>query len=235
MTAIFGLCAIGIGVASVGGMQNLPAVVLAVIVGTLLGFVLRLGTSIQKLSQKMLQSMQISLAAERQKLLLTAVVLFCFSSSGMYGALDAGMTGSHSVLFAKSVLDFFTAVIFACSLGTVTALIGIPQAAILLLLYAVRTDCHSVYNAGNDYRFQSLRRFFTDGNRTSNDASQRISCGRYDSGHAACNADELSLEQFDVGDIQNIPLRSDSMPFHAASFFLKCVSIPAEKCLAQPE
>ena len=136
MTAIFGLCAIGIGVASVGGMQNLPAVVLAVIVGTLLGFVLRLGTSIQKLSQKMLQS---------------------------------------------------------------------------------------------------LRRFFTDGNRTSNDASQRISCGRYDSGHAACNADELSLEQFDVGDIQNIPLRSDSMPFHAASFFLKCVSIPAEKCLAQPE
>ena len=136
MTAIFGLCAIGIGVASVGGMQNLPAVVLAVIVGTLLGFVLRLGTSIQKLSQKMLQSMQISLAAERQKLLLTAVVLFCFSSSGMYGALDAGMTGSHSVLFAKSVLDFFTAVIFACSLGTVTALIGIPQAAILMLLYA---------------------------------------------------------------------------------------------------
>ena len=135
MTAIFGLCAIGIGVASVGGMQNLPAVVLAVIVGTLLGFVLRLGTSIQKLSQKMLQSMQISLDAERQKLLLTAVVLFCFSS-GMYGALDAGMTGSYSVLFAKSVLDFFTAVIFACSLGTVTALIGIPQAAILLLLYA---------------------------------------------------------------------------------------------------
>lgn len=87
MTAIFCLCAIGIGVASVGGMQNLPAVVLAVIVGTLLGFVLRLGTSIQKLSQKMLQSMQISLDAERQKLLLTAVVLFCFSSSGMYGAI----------------------------------------------------------------------------------------------------------------------------------------------------
>ena len=105
----------------------------------------------------------------------------------------------------------------------------------LAAFVCVRTDCHSVYNAGNDYRFQSLRRFFTDGNRTSNDASQRIFCGRYDSGHAACNADELSLEQFDVGDIQNIPLRSDSMPFHAASFFLKCVSIPAEKCLAQPE
>ena len=39
-------------------MQNLPAVVLAVIVGTLFGFVLRLGTSIQKLSQKMLQSLR---------------------------------------------------------------------------------------------------------------------------------------------------------------------------------
>lgn len=137
MTAIFGLCAVGMGIASVGGMQHLPAVVLAVIVGTLVGLVLCLGNSIQKLSQKMLKSVQISLDADRQELLLTAVVLFCFSSSGMYGALDAGMTGSHSVLLAKSVLDFFTAMIFACSLGPVMMLIGIPQATILLLLYAL--------------------------------------------------------------------------------------------------
>ena len=137
MTAIFGLCAVGMGIASVGGMQHLPAVVLAVIVGTLVGLVLCLGNSIQKLSQKMLKSVQISLDADRQELLLTAVVLFCFSSSGMYGALDAGMTGSHSVLLAKSVLDFFTDMIFECSLGPVMMLIGIPQATILLLLYAL--------------------------------------------------------------------------------------------------
>ena len=45
------------------------------------------------------------------------------------------MTGNHSVLIAKSVLDFFTAIIFACKLGKVVSLIGVPQFVILMLLY----------------------------------------------------------------------------------------------------
>lgn len=57
--------------------------------------------------------------------------------TGIYGALDAGMTGNHSVLIAKSVLDFFTAMIFACKLGKATALIGIPQGMVLLALFAL--------------------------------------------------------------------------------------------------
>ena len=92
MTAIFGLCAVGMGIASVGGMQHLPAVVLAVIVGTLVGLVLCLGNSIQKLSQKMLKSVQISLDADRQELLLTAVVLFCFSSNAFLARCNVRVT-----------------------------------------------------------------------------------------------------------------------------------------------
>lgn len=74
---------------------------------------------------------------ETNDLMLTAVVLFCASGTGIYGALDAGMTGNHSVLIAKSVLDFFTAMIFACQLGKATTFIGIPQGAVLLSLFAL--------------------------------------------------------------------------------------------------
>ena len=74
---------------------------------------------------------------ETNDLMLTAVVLFCASGTGIYGALDAGMTGNHSVLIAKAVLDFFTAMIFACQLGKATAFIGIPQFAVLIALFVL--------------------------------------------------------------------------------------------------
>ena len=72
---------------------------------------------------------------EQKERMLTAVVLFCASGTGIYGALDAGMTGNHSILIAKAVLDFFTAAIFACQLGKATSLIGIPQFAVLMTLF----------------------------------------------------------------------------------------------------
>ena len=48
------------------------------------------------------------------------------SGTGIYGALDAGMTGNVTILMSKSVLDFFTALIFACSLGIITSVIAVP-------------------------------------------------------------------------------------------------------------
>jgi hypothetical protein len=62
-------------------------------------------------------------------------VLFCASGTGIYGAIVSGMTGDHSILIAKSILDLFTALIFACTLGSVVATIAIPQFIIFGLLF----------------------------------------------------------------------------------------------------
>ena len=59
--------------------------------------------------------------------MVTAIVLFCASGTGIYGSLTSGMTGDHSILFAKSILDFFTAMIFACQLKKAVCLIGISS------------------------------------------------------------------------------------------------------------
>lgn len=66
---------------------------------------------------------------------MTAIVLFCASGTGIYGCLDAGMTGNATVLLSKSVLDLFTAMVFACNLGAVTSLVAVPQAVIFFLLF----------------------------------------------------------------------------------------------------
>ena len=67
--------------------------------------------------------------------LVTALVLFCASGTGIYGSIVAGMTGDHSILLAKSILDFATALIFACTLGIVVSLIAVPQFLIFMALY----------------------------------------------------------------------------------------------------
>ena len=67
--------------------------------------------------------------------LLTVIVLFCASGTGIYGSLDSGMTGDATILISKSILDFFTAAIFACNLGFVVSLIAIPQFIIFTALF----------------------------------------------------------------------------------------------------
>lgn len=137
MNTIFGLCAMCMGISAVVLMKNMPAVVFSVILGTLLGLALHINDHIESASGKVLARMTKGAEPETKELMLTAVVLFCASGTGIYGALDAGMTGNHSVLIAKAVLDFFTAMIFACKLGKATSLIGIPQGVVLLTLFAL--------------------------------------------------------------------------------------------------
>ena len=67
--------------------------------------------------------------------LVTIIVLFCASGTGIYGSLTAGMTGDNSILISKSILDFFTAAIFACNLGYVVSIISIPQFLIFFVLF----------------------------------------------------------------------------------------------------
>lgn len=67
--------------------------------------------------------------------LVTIIVLFCASGTGIYGSIISGMTGDHSILIAKSILDLFTALIFACTLGMVVSIVAIPQFVIFLILF----------------------------------------------------------------------------------------------------
>ena len=148
LNKVFGVCAIGMGISSVPLMQNMPAVILAVVAGTALGLACHLGEWISRGGELMEKPIG-KLLGERNgddgdglpreeylSLLVTAIVLFCSSGTGIYGCLDAGMTGNATVLLSKSILDFFTAMVFACNLGAVTSLVAAPQAAVFFALFA---------------------------------------------------------------------------------------------------
>ena len=143
LNMIFGVCAMGMGISAIVLMENMPAVILALIVGTALGLMVHLGQRInaaaglmQRAVMKILKTPATGLSQEEfMATLVTVIVLFCASGTGIYGSIVSGMTGEHSILIAKSILDLFTALIFACSLGMVVSLVAIPQTIIFLLLF----------------------------------------------------------------------------------------------------
>ena len=134
MTTIFGCCAIAMGISSVVLMKNLPAVIFAIIVGSLIGIQLDFDGHIQQETKLLLSRLHLGGDLDLQ-LMVTAMVLFCASGTGIYGSLVSGMTGDHSILISKAILDFFTSMIFACQLKKSIMLIGIPQFIIMMLLF----------------------------------------------------------------------------------------------------
>lgn len=143
LNMIFGVCAMGMGISSVMLMKNMPAVIFSVVIGTAIGLMIHLGDGIQKgagmmqkAASKIVKNKNTSISEEEfMTTLVTVIVLFCASGTGIYGSIVSGMTGDHSILIAKSVLDLFTAMIFACMLGGVVSLIAIPQLVIFLALF----------------------------------------------------------------------------------------------------
>ena len=134
LNLVFGVCSMAIGISSIVLMWNMPAVVLAVVAGTILGLAVRLGEKIEKGGIKMSRLFPDGEKAD-SGLLVTAIVLFCASGTGIYGSIVSGMSGDHSILIAKSVLDLFTAMIFACSLGMAVSAVALPQLVIFLALF----------------------------------------------------------------------------------------------------
>ena len=135
LNQVFGLCSAGIGISSVVLMKNMPAVILALILGTSAGILIHLGSAIGNGSRKLAGLFPGGVENNGDSLLVTAIVLFCASGTGIYGSIVSGMSGDHSILFAKSILDLFTAMIFACSLGMAVSAIALPQMLIFLALF----------------------------------------------------------------------------------------------------
>lgn len=144
---VFGCVAMGLGVSMIVKASTMPPVVLALIVGTILGEAVR----VERLFRWMARIARRAVSAVTPKrrrqeespvyaeTFISATVLFCFSGVGVLGALTEGMTGDATLLFIKAIMDLFTALVFAITLGAATAVLALPQTAVQLALFASAT------------------------------------------------------------------------------------------------
>lgn len=71
---------------------------------------------------------------------VTGSLVFCVGAMAIMGALESGLTGRHTTLFIKSILDGVTATVFASTMG-----IGVAFSALPVFLYQGAITVAAVY------------------------------------------------------------------------------------------
>lgn len=143
LPAAFAMISIAMGVVMTIRVQQLPAVALALIVGLAIGEICYMEKGVQKFGSlvqrglaRIIPVRNHSMTPELYTQNFTAlIVLFCAGGTGIVGALTEGMTGNYQLLVVKSILDIFTAMIFATSMGAAVMSIAIPQLLVQGTLY----------------------------------------------------------------------------------------------------
>lgn len=141
VTYVFGIISIVIGITLVVRMEQLPAVVLALLIGVVLGELLRLEDKVIAASRRagrLFERKGVHTDAEYDAKIarfLSALVMVCTGINGLMGAMTEGFSGDHSLLFTKTIMDAFCAITFASTVGVMITLIAIPQFVLLMLLF----------------------------------------------------------------------------------------------------
>lgn len=136
---ILGIAAITMGIVLILRQHTLSAVVLAVILGCIVGELVKLEQVINTGVTKVVSAFMKGTNADEAFLIQVSavVVLFCCGGTGWYGALNEGLTGDGSILITKSILDCVTAVIFGSLLGKIVPALCVPQAIVYACLFLV--------------------------------------------------------------------------------------------------
>jgi len=127
-----GLSVVLIGVKSALVSDNLMVVIFSVILGALLGESLKIEKRLEYLGafleRKVVAKSDDSKSFARG--FVTASLVFCVGSMAIIGSLESGLTGNHQTLFAKSVLDGVTSIVFASAMG-----MGVMFSSVAVFIY----------------------------------------------------------------------------------------------------
>ena len=127
---------IGLAVLLIGGSMALqtknPLVVISSLV---LGAILGEGIDIELRLQHLGEWLEQKFAKNGQgtgftKAFVTASLIYCVGAMAIMGSLESGLTGNNNILYAKSMLDGITALVFASSMG-----IGVLVSAVPVFIY----------------------------------------------------------------------------------------------------
>lgn len=128
------LCVLYLGISGSLEGQNTLITILSMALGAILGEALdldrrmrSLGDWVQKRTERLVPAGGNVSVSEG---FVTASLLFCVGAMAIVGALQDGLTGDHSTLFAKALLDGISAIIFGASLG-----VGVSFSAAAVFLY----------------------------------------------------------------------------------------------------
>lgn len=108
--------------------QNILLVIISLVVGAIIGEALDLDGRLNRFSVWL--EKRFSSDGNFSKGFITASLVFCVGAMSVVGAMQDGLSGDTSTLYAKSMLDLVSSTVFASTMG-----IGVTLSAVTVLVY----------------------------------------------------------------------------------------------------
>lgn len=124
----FALCTLYIGVSGALKCENELVMILSMVSGICIGELLNLDHCVNRAAQK-LESRMKGRFGNIADGMIASGLLFCVGAMTVNGSIMSGLGEGHALLISKSVLDFFSAVVYATTMG-----IGVLFSAALVLV-----------------------------------------------------------------------------------------------------
>ena len=124
-----GLFTLAIGISMVVKMEHILIVVGSLAIGSLIGEWMNIEVGAERMSNFLMRKFRIG-SEKFSEGLITAFLLFCIGSMTILGTIQEGTGGSSDLLFTKSLMDFFSAMLLASAFG-----FGVVVSAIPVLIF----------------------------------------------------------------------------------------------------
>lgn len=123
------LIVILIGIMGALDTENIILMTISIVIGSIIGEALKIEKKLDNLGNSLEKKFGKG-DSNFSKGFVTASLVFCVGAMAIVGALESGLQGNHSTLFAKSIIDGISSVIFASTLG-----IGVGFSAVAVFIY----------------------------------------------------------------------------------------------------
>jgi uncharacterized membrane protein YqgA involved in biofilm formation len=141
------LIVILIGLSMAIKTQNMLAVTLSMVAGGITGEILKIEDGL-KVMGKRLEDRFAKNDGDFTRGFISASLLFCVGAMAIMGSIQSGLTGNHTILFTKSILDGISSFVFSSSMG-----LGVTFSAVAVFVYQGLITMAAAY----------IKSFLTDG------------------------------------------------------------------------
>ncbi|SMP67171.1 DUF554 domain-containing protein [Anoxynatronum buryatiense] len=124
-----GLSVLMIGMSGALKSENILLLIFSLVVGSLVGEALKVEDKLTAFG-KWMEARSGRGEGQVARGFVATSLIYCVGAMAIVGALESGLTGNHETLYAKSLLDGVSAVIFASTLG-----VGVLLSALSVLVY----------------------------------------------------------------------------------------------------
>ncbi len=126
---VIGLFTIFLGISMALESTHMLHMVMALITGAMVGEALRIQEAIERMGETLRTKFKIGNERFTEGL-VTSFLLYCIGSLTIVGALEAGLTGDHKLIYIKSLMDGVSSIALASGLG-----LGVMFSVIPLLIF----------------------------------------------------------------------------------------------------